>query len=314
MHRLLDGGHHLVNFSIIGCVLKRQRTGSVICTSCGVLVGVNDDTCYNCGRRNPGLWGYAPALRALGHDLGFVPFVVGTCVVLYGLTLLYTIASGGTVGMGGLFSMFSPGSLATFVFGASGVQPVFGAGRWWTVLSAGWLHGGILHILFNMSVVRQMAPATADVYGAGRMIIIYTAGAIFGFALSTFMGRYFYFLPWPLSPGGMTLGASASIAGLIGAIMHFGKRGGSGMARSYASTYVVMLLLIGLLPGIDNYAHAGGFFGGWLAARVLDPLKPERPDHIVVALLCLGASLLSIVVSFIDAQPLIPALRQIGYR
>ena len=69
-------------------MFKRQTTGSVLCTSCGVLVGVNDDTCYNCGRRNPGLWGFAPALRSLGGDLGFVPFVIGTCVVIYGLTLL----------------------------------------------------------------------------------------------------------------------------------------------------------------------------------------------------------------------------------
>src|SRR5688572_1580593 len=86
-------------------VLVRQREGSVICTSCGVLVGVNDDACYNCGRRNPGLWGFAPALRALGGDLGFVPFVIGTCIVLYALTL---IASQGNIGMGGIFSFFAP--------------------------------------------------------------------------------------------------------------------------------------------------------------------------------------------------------------
>ena len=56
-------------------MFRRQREGSVICTSCGVLVGVNDDTCYSCGRWNPGLWGYGPALRRLGNDLGFVPLV-----------------------------------------------------------------------------------------------------------------------------------------------------------------------------------------------------------------------------------------------
>ena len=54
----------------------------------GVLVGVNDETCYNCGRRNPGLWGYAPALRRLGQDLGFVPLVIGGTIVLYALSLL----------------------------------------------------------------------------------------------------------------------------------------------------------------------------------------------------------------------------------
>ena len=60
------------------------------------------------------------------------------------------------------------------MFGASGAYPVFGYGRWWTILSAGWLHGGALHILFNMMWVRQIGPAVADIYGAGRMVIIYT--------------------------------------------------------------------------------------------------------------------------------------------
>jgi rhomboid protease GluP len=296
-------------------VLKRQRTGSVICTSCGVLVGVNDDTCYNCGRRNPGLWGYAPALRSLGQDLGFVPFVTGTCVILYGLTLLYTIASGGNVGMRGLFGMFAPGSLANFVFGASGAVPVVRYDRWWTVLSAGWLHGGILHILFNMMWVRQLAPATADLYGPGRMVIIYTAAGVGGFALSTAAGA---FIPGniPFFAGGLfTVGASAPIFGLLGALVHYGKRGGSTAIGSQALSYALILGLFGfIMPGVDNYAHAGGFGGGWLAARVLDPLKPERVDHIAIALACLAATILSIVVSFIHAQPLIPELRLLGLR
>ncbi len=66
----------------------RKTEGSVICTSCGVLVGVNDPTCYNCGRRNPGMWGFAPALRRLGNDLGFIPFVTGFTIIMYVLSLV----------------------------------------------------------------------------------------------------------------------------------------------------------------------------------------------------------------------------------
>lgn len=264
-----------------------------------MLVGVNDDKCYNCGRRNPGLWGFAPALRALGGDLGFVPFVIGTCAVIYVLTL---VASRGDIGMGGLFGFFSPNRQALFLFGASGAVPVFAAGRWWTVLSAAWLHAGILHILFNMMAVRQLAPGTADLYGPGRTIIIYTAGAIGGFALSSFAGQFLPRLPL-LAGGQFTVGASAPIAGLIGAMLAYGHRTGSSMAQSQAMTYVLMLAVYGfILPGIDNYAHGGGFAGGYLAARVLDPMKPERIDHIAIAVACLAASLLSIVVSFVHAQ------------
>lgn len=280
-------------------VLRRQTSGSVLCTSCGVLVGVNDDRCYNCGRRNPGLWGFAPVIRALGHDMGFVPFVIGSCVVLYVLTLL---ASGGNIGTGGLFSFLSPSLPSLFLFGASGGVPVFGYGRWWTVLSAAWLHGGAIHILFNMMALRQLGPAVAELFGPGRTVIIYTAAAVCGFTLSSCAVFFPAILFLRGSP--FTVGASASIAGLIGAILYYGHRSGSSIARSYATSYALMLVFMGfLMAGIDNYAHAGGFGGGYLAARLLDPLKPERIDHMVIAVGCLVASILSIVASVVLGLP-----------
>jgi rhomboid protease GluP len=277
-------------------MLRRQREGSVICTSCGVLVGVNDDRCYNCNRRNPGLWGWAPVLRSLGGDLGFVPFVIGTCATVYVLTL---IASRGNIGMRGMLSFFAPSNQALFLFGSSGGVPVFVADRWWTVLSATYLHGSALHILFNMMWVRQLAPAVADIYGPGRMVVIYTAAGAAGFGLSSFAWAYLPNL-LILRGGQFTVGASAAIFGLLGALVYYGRRGGSSHIGSQALSYALMLGLFGvIMPGIDNYAHAGGFAGGWLAAMLLDPLKPERIDHIVMALVCLAASLLAIVVSVI---------------
>jgi rhomboid protease GluP len=275
-------------------MLRRQTTGSVICTSCGVLVGVNDDRCYNCGRRNPGMWGFAPVLRSLGRDLGFVPFVIGLSAVVFVLTLL---ASRGNIGMGGLFSLFAPSQQALFLFGASGAFPVFTAGRWWTILSATWLHGGALHILFNMMWVRQLAPVTAEMYGPGRMVIIYTVAGAVGFALSSFAGAYLPALLF-LRGGQITVGASASIFGFLGALVYYGRRAGSRIVGSEALSYALMLGVFGvLMPGIDNYAHLGGFGGGYLSAMMLDPLKPERIDHIAIAVACLAASVLSIVVS-----------------
>jgi len=242
------------------------------------------------------MWGYAPLLRSLGADLGFVPFVIGACGIVYVLTL---IASGGAIGQGGLLSFLGPSTRALFLFGASGAVPVFVAGRWWTVLSAAWLHAGLLHIMFNMFAVRQLGPPTADFYGPARTIIIYTAGGIAGFALSSFAGAY---IPPILFLRGsqLTVGASAPISGLIGALLYYGHRTGSHIVRTEANRYVLMLLFYGFLVStIDNYAHAGGFGGGYLAARLLDPLKPERGDHVILAVFCLALSILSIVVSVI---------------
>jgi rhomboid protease GluP len=285
----------------IGSVLGRKRTGSVLCASCGVLVGVNDDKCYNCGRRNPALWGFAPVLRSLGSDLGIVPVLIGACVVVYAIGLLRSMASGG-IQTRGLFSLFGPAPIVVLQMGASGVLPVFGLNRWWTVLSAGWLHAGLLHLAFNMMALRQLGPAIAELYGPARMTIIYVAGSVVGFTCSTLAGRYMPNLPF-VGAGLYTLGASASIAALIGALWHYGRRGGSLMARSHASTYILYMVVIGFMGGIDNWAHAGGFAGGYFVSRYLDPLKPERTDHMVVALLCLLMSLASVALSMFVSLP-----------
>ena len=282
-------------------MLRRQRTGSVICSSCGVLVGVNDDKCYNCGRRNPGLWGFAPLLRSLGRDLGFIPFVMGTCIVVYVLTL---IASGGMMNQVSPLSFLGPSPAALLLFGESGAVPIFVYHRWWTVLSAAWLHAGLLHILFNMMALRQLGPPTAELYGPGRTVIIYTAGAVAGFALSSCAAVYFPALPF-LRGSFYTVGASASISGLIGALMYYGRSTGSGIVRTEATRIVIMLAVYGfIMPGIDNYAHAGGFLGGYLTAMFLNPMKPERGDHVLVAIVCLVLSLASIVASVVTAIPL----------
>jgi rhomboid protease GluP len=277
-------------------MLKRQTSGSVICTSCGVLVGVNDERCYNCGRRNPGLWGFAPALRNLGRDLGFVPFVIGSCFFIYVLTLL---ASQGSVGMRGMMSFLAPDQRALLQFGASGAVPVFGLGFWWTVLTASWLHGSALHILLNMLWVRDLAPVTADLYGPGRMVIIYIAAGIVGFTCSSVAGAYLP--PIPILRGAqLTVGASASIFGLFGALVYYGRRTGSRIVGEAGLQYALMLGLFGvIMPGVDNWAHAGGFGGGYLAARLLDPMKPERIDHLALAMVCLAASLIAVGWNFL---------------
>jgi rhomboid protease GluP len=174
-------------------VFQRRTTGSVVCPSCGSLVGVRDDKCYTCGRRNPGLWGFGPALRNLGVNVGFAPLVVGTCVTLWVITVLL---SGAALGGGGLLSLLSPSPEVLVLFGASGAAPVFGLHRWWTVLSAGWLHAGLLHVAMNMYWVWQMGPAITELFGPARTVIIYTAGGVAGFSLSSFAGAYLPSLPF----------------------------------------------------------------------------------------------------------------------
>ena len=110
-------------------------------------------------------------------------------------------------------------------------------------------------------------------------------------------------LPGFLHGAEITVGASASIFGLLGALVYYGRRTGSGLVHGQAMSWALTMFVFGLImPGVDNYAHAGGFAGGFLAGRLLDPLKPERINHIVGAIVCLGLSLLSIIASVLHAM------------
>ena len=280
----------------------RQKTGSVVCASCGSLVGVNDEQCYSCGRRNPGLWGFGPVLRRLGNDFGFTTAIVYGCAILYALSLILTVVTRGNLFSGSIFSMLGPNQQASLALGASGAYPVFVEKHWWTLLSAGWLHAGALHILFNVMWVRELGPAVANMYGGARMVIIYTISSACGFLLSSFLGAYAA-IPF-FSGAGLTLGASAPIFGLLGALVHYGRRGGSSLVGSTALNYAITMGVFGLImPGIDNSAHLGGFLGGYLASMWLDPLKPERMDHFVGAAICLLATAIAIIVSLVTVLP-----------
>ncbi len=140
-----------------------------------------------------------------------------------------------------------------------GPVPVFGLGHWWTVLSAAWLHGSLLHIFFNLMWVRQLAPPVAELYGAGRMILIWTAGSIVGFLASSAAGAFLPALPLLGSRAGFTVGASASIFGLLGALLVYGRRSGHSALRQQVWGWTLAGLLFGfVVPGIDNWAHLGG--------------------------------------------------------
>jgi rhomboid protease GluP len=145
------------------------------------------------------------------------------------------------------------------------------------------------------------------------MVIVYTIAGVLGFLASSVAGYLFGALPLFLRGANLTLGASAPIFGLLGALVYYGRRGGSSMVHREAMGYAVMLFVMGLImPGIDNYAHAGGFAGGYLAGKWLDPLKPERMDHLIGAAISILLTALAIIASIATALPLILEIGRAG--
>jgi rhomboid protease GluP len=129
------------------------------------------------------------------------------------------------------------------------------------------------------------------------MVIIYCLSSISGFFLTSVAGLLFGPLP-VLGGAQFTVGASAPVFGLLGAMVLYGRRGGSRYIGSQALYYAVVMFVFGIvMPGIDNYAHLGGFLGGYAVARWLDPFKPERLGHLLAALLLLALSGMSVLLS-----------------
>ncbi|MXZ37010.1 MAG: rhomboid family intramembrane serine protease [Holophagales bacterium] len=278
-------------------MFERQKTGSVVCPGCGRLVGVQDERCWNCGRARPSLFGFSRALQNLGNEAVFSTVVIGICVVIFVLELLMS-PRGVNTQLG--FGFLAPDLEVGVRLGASGALIVFDYGRWWTILSAGWLHGGLLHIAFNMYWVHQLGPVMARLFGVPRAAIIYLLSSATGFLVTSAMPVVAPWMPFA-NRNSVTLGASAAVFGWLGALICYSRQTGGRMFMRQVMGMAIPLVLFGLLiPGIDNWAHLGGLAGGYLLASRYGPNTEERPGQVLTALVLLVVSLLAVPLSFLS--------------
>ena len=262
----------------------RQRTGSSLCYRCRKLNRVDAAECFYCGARRPGLWGFAPLAGRLVGRFDFAGAVTVVCVVLYFVSILLDPAA--AFRARNPFDMLSPSDRALVRLGMAGAAP-WAAGWWWTLITGVYLHGSLLHIVFNLLWVRQLAPAVEQLFGRARLVVIYTVAGVLGFVLSNLVGIRF------------TLGASGAVFGLLGAMVAYGRsRGGVfGVAvlRQYGQWALFIFIASFFLAGVNNWGHAGGFAGGYLAALVFGHLerRPERGLDRLAALGAVGLTVLS---------------------
>ena len=229
------------------------------------------------------MWGFAGPLRGVLRRRNFTDLVTGACIVLYVASL---VVDPGAVLQPRGFNVFSPSGRALVLLGATGAR-IWDAGLWWTVLTAIYLHGGIFHILFNVLWVRQLGPAVQEIYGPARLAVIFTVSGVAGFVLSNVVGV------------GLTVGASGSIFGLLGAIVAYGQRRGGtfgAMVLRQYGQWAVILFIFGLLPGtgVNNWAHGGGFAGGFAAGWLL-ALAERRHETAIDSLLAAAAVVVTLI-------------------
>jgi rhomboid protease GluP len=266
----------------------RQVQGSMICPSCGKLIGVGEEKCPFCGAWRPGLYGYAPALQRLfGRRLDLISIIVVSCVVLYVVALVLQPES--IFRLRSLFSFLSPGTRALYQLGMTGGL-AWREGWWWTVFTAIYLHGGLLHIFFNVMWIRQLGPVVTEYYGPARAFVIWSVAGAAGFLISN------------LASGSPSIGASGSIFGLLAALIVYGRRRGSSMLTAQLWQWAILMFAMGFfMSGVNNWAHAGGFGGGWVTAEAMrfSDEKRESPRVQVLALALLALTAAGVVMSFV---------------
>jgi rhomboid protease GluP len=230
-----------------------------MCPHCRAFITTSDRVCPYCDtpvgaraidRRMPG--------DILGGLISHARFTTIMILVvnagLYLATAIYSMDRGNADALMGLDGR------TLFEFGAKYRDAIL-AGQWWRLVTAGFLHGGLMHILMNSWALFDLGTNVEQAYGTARMLVFYFLATVFGFFLS---------MLW--NPG-LSVGASAGVFGLIGAMIALGVRERSAFGEAMRGVYIrwaLYGLVIGFLPGlaVDNAAHIGGLAAGFGTAFI----------------------------------------------
>jgi len=185
-------------------------------------------------------------------------------IVFFAAELMGTIQSGQ---FGGLSILWGMNGETLFRLGACYPPSIYQGHEWYRLITAMFLHGGLIHIGFNMMVFLDLGPIVEEVYGSARYLFLYVVMGVFSFVVSSLAGHF-------------SLGASGAILGLVGLLIAITtRRGGAYMRelRSRLISWVVTIFAMGLLfSGMrtDNWAHAGGLLAGFLLGKVFADRRP----------------------------------------
>jgi rhomboid protease GluP len=282
---------------------SEQQPRPKICPSCGALVGISATRCHECGaslrfslvalsKKLSGVFGEyeSPVTSAL----------LVANILMFGVSLVLTMQAGEA---GGLHILAGMSGEASYKLG---ISLPFGYllqdHQWWRLVTAMFLHGGLLHIGLNMMSLMQLGPALEELYGSARYFFLYVFTGAFGFLASALTGHF-------------SLGASGALLGLVGAMLAItSKRGGSFMRdlRSRLITSVVILFAVGFMGAfrIDNAAHLGGLAAGFVIGKIFVDREPmnarEKQTAYVLGWLAGAALLASFVLMILHFSDLLP--------
>ncbi len=269
------------------------KRNSLLCPNCRRLVSRSAPVCPSCGLKNPGsIWKDNIFTRSGGGEDGILRLILAANVAMFVLSIVIDLRSSGF--SSSPFNFLSPSNNSLLVLGSTGTIPLFQFNRWWSLISASYLHGSLLHIVFNMIALHQLGPLIIREYGTPRMVAIYTLSGIGGYIISAMFGVRF------------TIGASAAVCGLIGAALFYGKSRGGAYGKAIYSqigSWAVGIFIFGfMIPGINNWGHAGGMLCGAITGYILGYKERSRLTigHTFLSTACILCTCLTLLWSVVN--------------
>ncbi|MFQ5817737.1 MAG: rhomboid family intramembrane serine protease [Terriglobia bacterium] len=270
-----------------------------LCPACGLLVGAQEKRCSHCGASMAtlsftGLRRIANALLPAETPITYALLFANLFFFLVAWMLSQRLDGGPA----GLFGGMHPNVLRRL--GAMEGPRIFYLHEYWRLVMPLFLHGGILHFGFNSLVLWHVGPQVEELFGSRRFLFLYLVAGVAGFIVSAWWRGLYAF----------SVGCSGALLGLIGILISYLSQQ-SGFASQYRAALIrwaIFILVIGLLPGIDNAAHLGGLLTGLALGRIVSDRRPATPaQRFTVWLMGWGSAaviLASLAMTMLHLRPL----------
>jgi rhomboid protease GluP len=276
-----------------------------MCPHCRALIDRDAKTCPLCGEATGPT--RARTGSTPGRIMGVLPIpttassvMVGICLALYAIEW-YMTQNSASAQLNGSPSWGGISGLVLWRLGEKSPDILL-YNQWWRLVTAMFLHMGLLHIGMNLWCLVDLGPEVESLFSTTKFIVLYLVTGVVGFLLS---------LWW--QPGVASAGASGAIMGLIGILIgasfHHGHMGKE--YRSQLWRWVIYIAIFGIFFNVDNAAHLGGLLSGFVLGYVIPEGEPTtRPSEnlwnalAVLSALIIGASFALMALQL--GQPLPP--------
>ena len=261
--------------------LACSECGRPICTDCmhHAPVGIRCPEHSNVGAAKPSATRTVRQVKGsiLSHPAPVTAALVAINVIVY----LITVAQGGGLNQPG-GKLYAKGVL---------VGVWVGQGDYWRLFTVMFLHGGVLHIAFNMFALWWLGSIVEQLIGPFRFLLVYVASGLAGSAGALIVSGLY-------TP---TVGASGAIFGIMGALLVLEYMQTGSLAGPAMSMIVLNMVISVTIPGISLGGHVGGLIGGIVSTLALAKTRHMR-QHWIGPALVVGVGAVSVALAIARAK------------